>query len=143
MQLMPFNFTRPAAAPTRGLASLFDALYDSAATMPAWSPRLDLQEDADAVTVQVDLPGVDKKDISVSLEEGLLSISGKRQAGHQSEDKDRSWHRVERYWGSFERHLRLGEGVDASAVKAEYKDGVLTVRIPKKEAAKPRSITVD
>lgn len=142
MQLIPFNFSRPALAPARSLDSLFDALYDSAAAVPAWSPRLDLHEDADAVYVQVDLPGVDKKDISVTLEEGLLSISGKRQASHQVEDKSRTWHRVERTWGSFERHLRLGDGVDAASVKAEHKDGVLTVRIPKKEAAKPRSIEV-
>ena len=141
MQLIPFNFTRP-AAPARSLNSLYDALYESAATVPAWSPRLDLHEDSDAINVQVDLPGVDKKDISVTLEDGLLSIAGKRAAQHQVEDKDRTWHRVERTWGSFERHLRLGEGVDAGAVKAEHKDGVLTVRIPKKEAAKPRSIEV-
>lgn len=142
MQLVPFNISRSAVAPVRGLNSLFDALYESAAAVPAWSPRLDLHEDAAAITVQMDLPGVDKKDISVTLEEGLLSISGKRQAQHQSEDKDRTWYRVERQWGSFERHLRLGEGVDANAVKAEAKDGVLTVRIPKKETAMPRAIEV-
>ena len=138
MRLIPFKTQTPSAEP--GFDRLFNAFFDAPS---AWAPRLDVKESAEDYRVQVDLPGVDKKDISVSLEDGLLSISGRRQAEHQEEGAGGTWHRVERAWGSFERHLRLGDGVDADGVKAEAKDGVLTVRIPKKEAAKPRTISVE
>ena len=93
--------------------------------------------------MQVDLPGVERKDISVTLEDGLLSISGSRRAEHQAEDQRTGWARVERAWGGFERHVRLGDSFDADSVKADYKDGVLTVRVPKKPASKPKSITIE
>jgi HSP20 family protein len=137
MRLIPFN-----NSPAREVDSLFSTFFADSA-QPAWAPRLDLRESADDVRVQVDLPGVRKEDISVTLEDGLLSISGKRQAEHQTEDAREGWLRVERAWGGFERHVRLGELADAERVKADYKDGVLTVTVPKKEAAKPRSIKID
>lgn len=137
MRLIPYN-----NSPASSLDSFFNTFFADSA-QAAWTPRLDLRESADAVQVQVDLPGVERKDISVTLEDGLLSISGKREARHQAEDARDGWLRVERAWGGFERHVRLGELADADKVKAEYKDGVLTVTVPKKEAAKPRSIAID
>jgi len=107
-----------------------------------YAPSLDVKETKDAYTVLADLPGLDRKDIQVSLEEGLLTISGSRKAEHEESSEDRTWHRVERSWGSFSRTLRLGEGVDADKVSAEYKDGVLTVAVPKKESAQPRRVDV-
>jgi HSP20 family protein len=107
-----------------------------------FAPALDVRETKDAYTVQVDLPGVDKKDIQVKVEEGVLTVAGSRKAEHQEEAQDKTWHRVERRWGSFERSLRLGEGADAANVAAEYKDGVLSVTVPKKESAQPRQIEV-
>jgi HSP20 family protein len=110
--------------------------------VPGYAPRLDVREDADAVVVKVDLPGVDRKDISLALEQGVLTLRGQRHAEHSESDEKRGWHRVERHWGSFERQLRLGEGYAADRVKAELKDGVLTVVVPKQEQAKPRSIEI-
>lgn len=107
-----------------------------------YSPALDVKETGDAYTVQVDLPGLDRKDLQVRVEDGVLSVRGERKAEHQEEAKERSWLRVERAWGSFERHLRLGEGVDPERVAAEYKDGVLTVTVPKKAGAQPRVVEV-
>lgn len=137
MRLIPFN-----NSPASSLDSFFNTFFADSA-QAAWAPRLDLRESAEAVQVQVDLPGVERKDISVTLEDGLLSISGKREARHQAEDARDGWLRVERAWGGFERHVRLGELADADKVRAEYKDGVLTVTVPKKEAAKPRTIAID
>lgn len=138
MRLIPFTQNHPVS----DLDNLFGR-YFTERPLAAWAPQLDLYENAEELRVQVDLPGVDKKDISVTLEDDLLSISGKRSAEHETESQDGNWHRVERRWGSFERHLRLGDGVDADKVRAEAKDGVLTLHIPKKEQAKPRSISVD
>ena len=109
---------------------------------PGYTPRLDVQETAEAVVVQADLPGVDRKDISLALEQGVLTLRGERKAGHGEAKEGQSWHRVERRWGAFERQLRLGEGYAADKVKAELKDGVLTVTVPKQEQAKPRSIEI-
>lgn len=138
MRLIPYRNNTPAYE--RGFDSLFNAFFDAPT---AWTPGLDVKESADEYVVQLDVPGVDKKDLSVTLEDGLLTISGSRKAEHQEEGNNGTWHRVERSWGGFERHLRLGEGVDADKVKAEAKDGVLTVRVPKREAAKPRTISID
>jgi HSP20 family protein len=138
MRLIPFRHQSPA----RELDSFFTRFFDEEA-IPAWAPRMDLRESKDKVRVQVDLPGLDKKDISVDLKEGVLSIRGSRVAEHEQQDTEHTWHRVERSWGSFERQVRLGEGYDAEHVKAEYKDGVLTVTVPKKESAQPKKIDIE
>lgn len=105
-----------------------------------YAPRLDVRENADEVLLQVDLPGVDRQAVSLSLNQGVLTLQGRRPAEHA--EAAEGWTRVERHWGAFERQVRLGEGYDASRVKAELKDGVLSVRVPKLEAAKPRSIEI-
>jgi HSP20 family protein len=138
MRLIPYR----QQSPVRELDSFFSRFFDEEA-VPAWAPRLDLRESKDKVQVKVDLPGLDKKDIHVDLEDGILSIRGSRQAEHEDKDAEGTWHRVERSWGSFERQVRLGDGYDAGAVKAEYKDGVLTVSVAKKESAKPRRIEIE
>lgn len=106
------------------------------------APALDVRETRDAYVVEADLPGMEKKDIQVRVEEGVLTLAGTRTAEHQVETKEGTWHRVERSWGAFERALSLGQGVDAARVSAEYKDGVLTVTVPKKESALPRQVEV-
>mgnify|MGYP001554376990 CR=1 FL=1 len=138
MRLIPLTQNNPVS----DLDSLFGR-YLTERPLSTWAPQLDLFENKEELRVQVDLPGVDKQNISVTLEDGLLSISGKRSAEHEAENPEGHWLRVERRWGSFERHLRLGDGVDADKVRAEAKDGVLTVHIPKKEQAKPRNISVN
>jgi HSP20 family protein len=123
-----------------GFSDLIRSFWGEGESEALWTPQMDVHENKDAYTVRLDLPGLDKKDIQVSVEDSVLTVRGQRRG--QSEDKDEkgTWHRIERYSGSFERSLRLGAGVDASAVKADYKDGVLSVRIPKKVAAKPKTI---
>ena len=121
---------------------LFRSFWGEGETENLWTPQMDVHENKDAYTVRLDLPGLDKKDIQVSVEDSVLTVRGQRTS--QSEDKDEkgTWHRLERFSGSFERSLRLGSGVDANAVKADYKDGVLSISVPKKEAAKPKTINI-
>jgi HSP20 family protein len=115
-----------------------DRLFESAPGV--WSPALDVQEDKDNYLFRAELPGLKREDIEVSLQDGALVISGERKIEKLEEGVE--VHRRERYYGKFQRALTLPEPVVADKVKAEYKDGVLTVTLPKSEAAKPKKIDV-
>jgi HSP20 family protein len=106
-----------------------------------WAPSVDIEEAEDKYVIKADLPGVDKKDIDVKLENGVLSIRGQKTVEKES-GKDTRHHRRERFQGTFARSFTLPEAVDADAVDASYRDGVLSLHIPKKEEAKPRSIDI-
>ncbi len=104
-----------------------------------WSPALDLYQNTDDVIALVELPGMRKEDIEISLHNGTLTISGER----KSETSDGAAERTERYVGKFRRSINLPTRVDASKVSATYRDGILTVTLPKAEEAKPKQIQVD
>ena len=105
-----------------------------------WSPALDVQEDKDNFIVRAELPGLKREDIEVSLHDGVLLISGERKVEKVEEGIE--LHRQERCYGKFQRALTLPEPVAAETVKADYKDGLLTVTLPKTEQAKPKKIDV-
>ena len=137
------KYERPGLAwPTFGrLANLqdeLDRLFESPLT--GWAPALDVQEDKDKFTVKVEVPGLKREDIDVSLQDDALVISGERKSEKVEEGVE--VHRQERFYGRFQRALTLPERVAADKVKADYKDGVLTVMLPKTEEAKPKKIDV-
>jgi len=104
------------------------------------APVVDIYEDKDNFVVKAELPGMKKEDIDVSLHDGSLSISGERKSEQKWEDAE--VHRAERFFGRFQRTVALPSAVDAGKIKAQYKDGVLTVTLPKAEEAKPKQIDV-
>ena len=109
-----------------------------------WSPALDLYQNNDNVVVVLELPGMRKEDIGISLHDGTLSISGERKSSTSNGQKpngDKA-ERTERYVGSFRRSISLPVRVDANKVGATYRDGILTVTLPKAEEAKPKRIDV-
>jgi HSP20 family protein len=106
-----------------------------------WSPRVDVEETAEAIVVHADLPGIDKKDLKVNLENNLLTIRGERKS--EREEKGKNYYRSERAFGTFQRTFTLSERVKAESIKADYKNGVLTVTLPKAEEAKPRDISIN
>ena len=106
-----------------------------------WSPAFDVYEEKDNFVVKAELPGMKKEEINVSLHEGDLIISGERKSETKSEGTE--VYRSERFFGKFQRSVSLPATVDPGKVKAEYKDGILTVTLPKSEAAKPRQIEVN
>jgi HSP20 family protein len=108
--------------------------------MSGWSPALDLHEDKDNFFVRAELPGMKKEDIEISLHEGVLTLSGERKEEKKHEGV--AIHRSERFVGRFQRTLTLPSAVDLDKVKATYEDGLLTVTLPKSEAAKPKQIQV-
>ena len=103
-------------------------------------PALDVIEEKDQYVLKADLPGINKEDIKVSVENGVLTIEGERKS--EVEHKDKHVHRVERSYGRFVRSLNLGTAVDNSKIRANYKDGVLMLHVPKSEAAKPKAIDI-
>lgn len=105
-----------------------------------WSPTADISETDREYIVRAELPGVARKDVKVTVEDGVLTLSGERL--YEKEDKSERFHRMERFQGSFARSFSLPDCADASAISAESKDGTLTVHIPKAESAKPKAIEV-
>ena len=105
-----------------------------------WAPALDLYEDKDNLVVKAELPGMKKEEFDISLHEGNLVISGER--SYESEGKNGGTSRSERFFGRFQRAVALPKAVDPNKVSASYKDGILTVTLPKTEESKPKQITV-
>jgi len=128
--------------PFKGLLSneeVFDRLV-GAGSRSAWIPALDVRETEDRFEVTVDLPGLEPDDVSVTFEAGVLTISGKRE--FESVKDEDTFHRIERSYGSFARSVRLPRTADPERIDATFDKGVLTVGVPKVEAAKPRTIEV-
>ena len=105
-----------------------------------WAPALDLREDKDSFILSAELPGMKKEDINISLQDGNLSISGERKSEKKLENAE--VYRAERFVGRFQRTVVLPAPVASDKVKAQYKDGVLTVTLPKTEEARPKQIDV-
>lgn len=115
-------------------------LQEPTGTRP-WVPAVDVLETQHELVLKADVPEVDMKDVHLEIENGTLTLKGQRK--FEGESKERAYHRIERSYGSFARSFSLPDTVDPEGVKAEYKNGVLTVTLPKKELAKPRSIPVE
>lgn len=148
------RWQRPELATWAGLGRLtdirdeIDRLFDTplaelargSQLMSGWTPAMDLYEDKNNLYLEAELPGMKREDIEVSLHEGTLSISGERKGQHNYEDADVC--RAERFNGRFQRTLTLPVAVSPDKVKASYKDGVLSITLPKTEEAKPKQINV-
>jgi len=106
-----------------------------------WAPSVDIEEEDDKYLIKADLPGVDKKDIEVKLENGVLSIRGEKKTEKET-GKGTKHHRTERFHGTFARSFTLPDAVKPDQVDAAYKDGVLSLTIPKAEESKPKSIDI-
>jgi HSP20 family protein len=113
------------------------------AAEPGVFPHLNIFTDGDGVVVRAEVPGVSSGDLEVVVEDGRLLIAGERKAGGPANGKHGSYHRRERPVGKFSRALRLPDDLDTAEAKAACRNGVLTVRIPRREAAKPRKVTIE
>ena len=147
------RWQKPNWDPARQLSTLrdeIDRLFESPLSWfengsqpfsSGWAPAIDVYEDKDSVFVRAELPGMKKDEIDISLQEGVLTLSGERKFEKEYEKAES--HRTERFVGRFQRSVTLPAPVEASKVRATYKDGVLAVTLPKLEEAKPRQITVN
>lgn len=145
MTLVKFTPMREALRTGNRLDQIFDSFFGS--TWPvtgrepfAWAPQVDVEETQDAVKFHADLPGLSKKDITISVENHHLTIQGERKS--EAAEKQSNFHRLERAYGSFYRSFLLPESVLSDRVEASYKDGVLEITVPKAEEVKPREIEI-
>jgi HSP20 family protein len=114
-------------------------LFGEPASRP-WSPAVDIFETENELVLKADVPDVDPQNIGIQLENGTLTLKGERR--YEENKNNKGFHRIERSYGSFSRAFSLPETVDGEKVQADYKNGVLTITLPKKEVAKPRTINV-
>ncbi len=124
-------FTRAAAQPASGKESM---------TVAEWSPLVDITEDDKEYLIKAELPEVKKDDVKVTVEQGVLTITGERK--FEKEEKSTKYHRIERSYGSFVRSFSVPDDSDPSKVVAEFKDGILKVHLTKSEQARPRQVEV-
>jgi HSP20 family protein len=119
-----------------------DELREAEGMLPAadWAPAVDIVEGNDQITIKAELPGVEMKDIAVAVNDGVLTIKGERRL--EKEVKKENIHRMERVYGMFSRSFGLPAFINGGDIKAEFKDGLLTVTLPKKEVARSRGIEV-
>jgi HSP20 family protein len=113
---------------------------DEPAATTSWSPAVDIFETEGEIVVKAELPGMDRKDIALNLENNVLTLKGERR--FQKETKDENYHRIERSYGTFSRAFAIPATVDEEKIRADYKDGVLNILLPKKEQAKPKQIRI-
>ena len=106
-----------------------------------WAPRADIHETVNEYLVQLDLPGLEKGDIKIKIEDGYLTVSGERK--NEVDVEDEKYHRVERFHGEFSRSFRLHKNVERTRIKAGFRNGVLEITIPKADEIKPKEIEID
>src|SRR5919198_2484181 len=122
---------------------LFDTLFEpvnSKVRTERWAPAMDLVEADDHFLLKADLPGLGEEDVSIEVQDNVLTVSGERKEEH--ERKERGWYRLERSFGRFSRSLTLPEGVNQDGIAATFDKGVLEIRIPKPEERKPRRVAI-
>jgi len=147
MHLVRFNPIRDIFSLRNRNNNIFDDLFylnrrgDEKLTMWNWKPVVDIYDTEDKFVINAELPGVDKKDIVIDVKDRLLTLKGERSS--EKEVKEDKYHRRERAYGSFERVFTLPAEIDPDQIKADFKNGILKIDIPKQEEQKPRQITVN
>jgi HSP20 family protein len=141
MLVTKYNPVSAFPAPFRFFEEALNDLIQEPASGRPWAPAVDILETQNELIVKADLPEVKLEDINIHLENGILSLKGERK--FEKTDDKAGYHRIERGYGVFARNFAIPETVDAEKVNAAFKDGVLTITLPKKEVAKPRAIKVN
>ena len=106
-----------------------------------WTPSIDVAETEDEITLTAELPGINQKEVDIAIADDVLTLKGEKK--EENEVKEKNYHRIERSYGSFQRSVRLPTEVKTEEAKAAYKDGILTITIPKAEKTKPKQIKID
>lgn len=131
--------------PLFGLRREIDRLFESTVGGPTgtrWSPAVDVREDDKGIDLDIELPGIRPQDVDISVENGILTVSGEKRSERNEEEREGRYHMVERTYGSFFRSFQLPQGVDESQISADFNNGVLTIRIPKAALPQPRRIQI-
>jgi HSP20 family protein len=145
MNLVRWNPWREMTTLQNRINNFFDDNYfptsrEDKEFMGVWYPVVDMFEKDDGVVIKAELPGMEKKDISIDIKDRVLTVKGERK--HENEVKEENYYRKERSYGRFQRSFSLPAEVDSDKIKAEFKDGLLKIEIPMPEEKKPKQITV-
>ena len=146
MNIIKWNPWRDMSALPHGINRFFDdpvfsTLWpEDESRAGGWKPIVDIYDNDDKIVLKAELPGVDKKDIDIALKDRVLTLKGER--SYENEVKEDRYYRKERAFGHFRRSFSLPENVDPGKIKAEFKDGILKVEIPKPAEQKPKKITI-
>ena len=146
MQLVKFNPVRDMFSVRNRMNHIFNDFFypinrdEVEFSMGSWNPVVDVYDNDDSIVIKAELPGIDKEGIEIDVKDRVLTLKGERSS--ESEVKDDNYYRRERSFGKFERAFTLPADVDPDKIKADYKDGVLKIDIPKPEEKKPRQITI-
>jgi HSP20 family protein len=146
MELIRWNPMRELFSFRHPLDHFFDGLFspvvgdDAKLSLWEWNPVVDVYDNDENIVIKAELPGIDKKDITIDVKDGVLTLKGER--SYDNEVKEDKYCRRERSFGKFERAFRLPADVDPEKISADYKDGILKIDIPKPEEQKPKQITV-
>ncbi|NUM53249.1 MAG: Hsp20/alpha crystallin family protein [Candidatus Hydrogenedentes bacterium] len=132
-------------APLRDIEGQFNRLFGELARDydlfdRGWAPAVDVKENEQEYTIEADLPGMKKEEIDITVVDNVVTLKGERK--HESETKEKDYHRVERRYGAFERTFEIPGGFDADKIAAHFDNGVLKVTLPKREESKPKQIEV-
>ncbi len=129
----------------KGISTMFEDFFATPYGLfeTDWSPSVDIDSDNKMVYIKAEVPGVDQKELSVTFENGLLTISGEKKDEKKTESKDKKSHITERFYGSFRRQIRLPDGLLADKAKADFNNGVLTIEIPKEKADDNKKIKIN
>jgi len=146
MQLVKFSPVRDMFSFRNRINHMFDDVFypinrdEVELSMGSWNPVVDVYDNDDSIVIKAELPGIDKEGIEIDVKDRVLTLKGERSS--ESEVKDDNYYRRERSFGKFERAFNLPADVDPDKIKADYKDGVLKIDIPKPEEKKSRQITI-
>jgi len=145
MELVKFSPWNDAWNLTNSFNRIFGSVFTPAIANDenggwVWRPAVDIYEEENGIALKAELPGIDKKNISIDVKDRVLTLKGERAA--ENETEGRNFYRRERTYGEFQRVFTLPEGVNADDIKADFKDGVLKVHIPKAEVEEPKKITI-
>jgi len=139
------NFPTDILGMQREINRMFDDFFrtdrdESSLLARDWKPAADIVEEDEAYVAKVELPGVKKDDVKITMQDNVLTIRGEKK--EEKKGKEGGAHRVERYYGSFQRSFSLPSSVKSNGIEAEYKEGILTITMPKAEEARPKQIEV-
>ena len=146
MNLVEWNPWREMEAFHRPFKSLFDesffptSWWNDESGLGLWDPAVDIYDENDKIVIKAELPGMDKKDIDIDLKDHVLTLKGER--NYENEEKKGNYYNRERAFGKFQRSFRLPVESDSEKIKADFKDGVLTIEVPRPEEEKPKKIAV-
>jgi Molecular chaperone (small heat shock protein) len=142
--LVPWERTKTLSKLRKEMDDLWGRFFGDASfpifSEAVWAPALDVKETKDNIVVTAEIPGLNAKEVEVTISGDMLTIRGEKK--QEKEEKDESYHLIERRYGSFSRSIRLTTDVDAKNIKASHKEGVLTISLPKSEKAKEKQIKI-